>query len=175
MPSAEDLPWYALQIKTRQEKDVERLLQGRGYITFLPTYESIRSWSDRKRKISLPLFPGYLFCRLDVNHRLPVLQTPGVFRITGTGQAFTPVEPSEIESIERAIRLKVRCEPCPFLKVGRKVRIVEGSLRGMEGILLEVRKQFRLVVSVQLLQRSVALELDTAAVETAENTNAATG
>src|SRR3954465_15095795 len=121
MESPERYPWFALHIKTREEKEVERLLKGKGLVTFLPTYDVIRVWSDRRRKIETPLFPGYLFCRVDVNNRLPVLKTPGVLRIVGSGSSLTPVDPAEIEAVERVVQAHVQCEPWPYLEVGRKV------------------------------------------------------
>jgi len=154
------LPWFALQVRSLREKRVGCLLKDKGYAEFVPLYRARRRWSDRVKEIELPLFPGYLFCRLDPRYRLPVLTTPGVMNIVGTGKTPIPVLDSEVEAIQTIVRSGQDALPWNFLQVGHLVWVEEGPLQGLEGILVEFRKRHRLVVSVTLLQRSVAVEVD---------------
>jgi len=153
--------WFALRVKCRYEKLVSTLLRDKGYDEFLPLYWSRRRWSDRFQSVELPLFPGYVFCRLEPQQsRLPLLVTPGAMHFVGVGRSPEPIDDGEIGAIQAALRSGLRAEPWPFLKVGHRVRLEEGPLNGLEGILIEVRKQHRIVVSVSLLQRSMAVEID---------------
>jgi len=152
--------WFALLVKSQHEKSVACALEGKGYEQFLPLYNVNRNWSDRLKQLTCPLFPGYVFCRFDVNCRLPILVTPGVLSVVGAGKVPLPVNDSEIEAIRSIVKSGLQAEPWPFLRVGQRVRIERGSLEGVEGILLAVKKPYRLIVSVTLLQRSVAVELD---------------
>jgi transcription antitermination factor NusG len=137
------------------------ILRGKGYEEFLPLYRSRRQWSDRIKELELPLFPGYLFCRFDVSDRLmPILTTPGVIGIVGAGKTPVPVEDDEIEAIRVILRSGLAAQPCPSLSVGSKVYIEGGPLAGVEGIITDTDKVYRLIVSVSLLQRSVAVEID---------------
>lgn|SRR3990172_2906706 len=117
-------------------------------------------WSDRTKEIQSPLFPGYVFCCFDVNTRLPILTTPGVHSIVGNGKVPIPVEEREIETLRLIARSQLMAEPWPYLRLGQRVRIEQGALNGLEGILSALKKPSRLVVSVTLLQRSVAEEID---------------
>jgi len=153
-------PWYAVHVRSRYEKAVASVLHSKGYECFLPLYKSRRPWSDRIKTFVLPLFPGYLFCRFDVLKRLPILVTPGVLFIVGTGKALLPVKDSEIAALQSIVKSGLQTEPWPFLQVGQRVRIERGSLKEVEGILVTLKKPHRLVVSVMLLQRSVAVEID---------------
>jgi len=155
------LSWYALQIQSRLASVASATLRGKGYEEFLPLYRSRRRWSDRIKTLDLPLFPGYLFCRFDVRDRLmPILTTPGVISIVGTGKTPVPIDEEEIEAIRAILRSGVALQPWPFLSVGLKVYIEGGPLRGLEGIITNTDKVCRLIVSVSLLQRSVAVEID---------------
>src|SRR5262249_51470728 len=109
---------------------------------------------------ALPMFPGYVFCRFDVGRRLPIITTPGVVRILGSGDEATPIEDAEIISLQLAVKKRAAIEPWPFLQAGEKVRITEGALAGVEGILTELKQGPRIVISVSLLQRSVLVEVD---------------
>lgn len=151
--------WFAVQVRPRYENIAASLLRAKGYDEFLPLYTSRRRWSDRVKNIELPLFPGYLFCRMDPLLRLPVLMTPGVISIIGVGRIPVPVEDSEIEAVRTIVQSGVSAEPCPFLHVGQRVEITDGPLAGIDGQLIECRNSHRLVVSVPLLQRSVSVEL----------------
>jgi transcription elongation factor/antiterminator RfaH len=157
-----DLPWYVLQCWVRKESMVATQLENQGFECFLPKYKSIREWSDRKKEVEQPLFPGYVFCRFEYSQRRPVVITPGVLQIVGCGRTPTPVEEREIEAIQFAIASEVPSRPWPYLAVGERVRIHTGRLSGLEGILVNFKGNHRVVLSVSLLQRSVALEVDLA-------------
>lgn len=156
----EQLPWYALRVRSRGEKATSEILRGKGYEEFLPFYCKNRRWSDRVKRVELPLFAGYLFCRLNVKQRLPVLMTPGVISIVGCGKTPVPVDPEQIESVFRLVRSGAPVLPWPYLREGQRVRINEGAMKDVEGLLISIKKQYRLVISVSLLQRSVSVEID---------------
>lgn len=152
--------WYAIRVRSKFERAVSTALLGKGYDEYLPLYRSTRRWSDRAKDLELPLFPGYLFCRLDVQVRLPILTTPGVISIVGTGKTPVAIPDGEIEAIQTLIRSGLLLQPWPQLVVGSRIVIEEGPLRGLEGVALDVKKKHRLFVSVPLLQRSVSVEID---------------
>jgi transcription antitermination factor NusG len=156
----QDLNWFALQVRPRFEKIVSRSLAAKGYETFLPVYERSRHWSDRIKKSEVALFEGYLFCRLDPQTRLPVLLVPGAIRLVGIGNAPAFVDDSEIAALRAVTRTGSRVAPWPFLQAGQRLRIERGPLRNLEGIVIDCQGIHRLIVSVSLLQRSVAVELD---------------
>ena len=152
--------WYALQVKPRFEKYVTTQLESKGYETFLPTYISKRKWSDRVKSLSLPLFPSYVFCRFNVQARLPIVITPGVMTILGAGKSPAPIDQCELSAIRQITESPVRAEPCPYLAVGEGVRVESGPLEGLVGIVLRIKDTDRLVVSVSLLMRSVSVEIN---------------
>ena len=152
--------WYALYVRPHYEKIVASQLSGRGYEVYLPTYQSRRRWSDRMKNIEVPLFSGYTFCRFDIQRRLPVLTVPGVNFIVGSGKTPVPVDLKELDAVRLVTDSGLPCEPWPFPKVGHTVRVEYGSLAGLEGFVLNVRNSYRLIISVNLLGRSVAVELD---------------
>ncbi|HEY7337723.1 MAG TPA: UpxY family transcription antiterminator [Bryobacteraceae bacterium] len=154
------LEWYALQVRQRTEKLTAQLLIQKGYEPFLPVYLVKRHWSDRVKIFDQPLFPGYLFCRLDPAVRLPVLKTPGVISIVGSGKEPIPVPENEIEAVWRIAKSAASAEPWPYLDCGDNVTISDGPLRGVEGILIAVKNAYKVVVSINLLQRSIAVEVD---------------
>ena len=156
--------WFALQVKARWEQSTSTILSGKGYQTLLPTYKSRRRWSGRVKEVSAPLFPGYVFCRFNVLKRLPVLVTPGVIAVVGRGRVPMPVEDAEISAVQTLISCGLPAEPWPYLELGQRVRIDDAALCGLEGILIGFRGVQRIVVSVSLLRRSVALEIDRARV-----------
>jgi transcription antitermination factor NusG len=153
-------PWFALRVKSRYEKIVATIARNKGFEEFVPLYQSRRRWSDRFKSVELPLFPGYVFCRLNPEFRLPLLTIPGVMSFVGIGKTPVPIEEAEIAAIQTAIGAGLSAEPYPFLEVGQRVRLAEGPLAGLEGLLVEVRKQQRLAVSVSMLKRSIAVEID---------------
>jgi transcription antitermination factor NusG len=155
----DEIRWYALYVRQRYEKIVESNLLDKGFEVFLPIYRSKRRWSDRTKVIEQPLFPGYVFCRFDFHNRLPILIVPGVNFVVGLGQTATPIDPSELSAIQRAVNSGLPCEPWSFLKVGHQVRVKYGPLAGLEGFVLEVGKTCKLIISLNLLGRSVAVEL----------------
>jgi transcription antitermination factor NusG len=166
-PENTSLPWYALRVRGRYEKTTAALLEDKGYENFLPLYTSTRRWSDRIKEIEFPLFPGYLFCRFDLHYRVPVLKTSGVLSIVGIGPKPSPVDPGEIAGIQSIIQSRLHVEPWPYLHIGQRVRIDSGPLGGLQGIIVDVKSQARLIVSITLLQRSVAVEIDSARVSAA--------
>jgi transcription termination/antitermination protein NusG len=154
--------WFAVQVKSTHEKRVTSLLEFQSYECFLPTYSTRRLWSDRIKFVELPLFPGYIFSRFALSERAPILKTPSVVGIVGIGAVPTPIDEEEIASIQRVVKFGFGLSPHPFLQVGQRVRINNGSLSGVEGIIADVRKHYQLILSISLLQRSVAVEIDSA-------------
>jgi transcription elongation factor/antiterminator RfaH len=154
------LPWYVLQCWVRKERAIATQLEVQGFECFVPKYKSIRLWSDRKKEVEQPLFPGYVFCRFDYSQRRPVTVAPGVLQVVGCGRKPTPVEDHEVEALQVAAAAGVSSQPWPYLEVGERVRIHTGRLAGLEGILINFKANHRIVLSVTLLQRSVALEVD---------------
>ncbi len=152
--------WFALRVKSRCEKVVALMAENRGFEEFVPLYRCRRRWSDRQKEIEFPLFPGYVFCRLDPQHRLPLLTIPGVVHIVGIGKTPVPIDDAEIAAIQAAVHSGLSAEPWPFLEVGQRVRLDEGPLTGLEGILVATAKQHRIIVSVTLLRRSVAVSIE---------------
>ena len=152
--------WFALRVKSRHEKVVSCAVRNKGFEESLPLYESCRRWSDRVKTLELPLFPGYVFCRLDPRHRLHLLTIPGALYFAGVGKTPTPIDEGEITAIQTAVRSGLPTEPWPFLEVGQRVRLDNGPLAGLEGILMENSRQHRVVISVGLLRRSVAVSIE---------------
>jgi transcription antitermination factor NusG len=159
-PNSHTGRWYALYVRSRHEKAVESGLRGKGYAAFSPFYRTKRKRVDRIAAIDVPLFPGYVFCHFDSNKRLPILMTPGMVRIVGSGTRPEPVDDEEIASI-RTIALSGRpVQPWPFLRSGQRIRIQAGPLLGAEGIFLQVKNEYHLVVSITLLQRAVSVVVE---------------
>jgi transcription antitermination factor NusG len=153
-------PWFAVLVRTSKEKTANWMLENAGYECFLPTSKYMRRWSDRMKEVEVPLFPGYLFCRMNPHNRLPVLMTPGVMQIVGVGKKPIPVAEEEIAALQRAGKSGLSTMPWPYLEVGHVARIEDGPLRGMTGIVIKIKSGLKLVLSVNLLQRSVAVEID---------------
>lgn len=152
--------WFALIVKPRHEKSAAFNLRCLGLEEFLPLERVRRSWSDRTQAVDLPLFPGYLFCRFTYRDRLHVLNTAGVKAIVGFGGADVPLQDHEIAALQKLLSSQLPVSSWPYLRVGEKVRIEQGSLGGLSGTLVREKSPWRLVVSVELLQRSVAVEID---------------
>jgi transcription antitermination factor NusG len=153
-------PWYALRVKSRFEFVTSALLGEKGYETFLPSYRSRRAWSDRMKEVEIPLFPGYIFCRFDAADPYRVINSPGVVNVVSIGAKPLPVDEQEVASIQNVCRLGIDAQPWPFLEVGRRVRVEYGPLTGTEGIVLQLKSSWRIVVSITLLQRSVSAEIE---------------
>ncbi len=157
--------WYAAYTCANHEKRVAEQLGVREVEHFLPLYSSVRRWKDRRVRLELPLFPGYVFVRMAMRDRLQVQTVPGVARLVGFDGAPAALPNQEIEALRTSLGSSVRAEPHLYLTVGRRVRVKSGPLAGMEGVLLRRKGSFRLVISVDLIQRSVAVDADAADVE----------
>lgn len=155
-----DDQWYAIQVLPRREWSVCSILTHKGYDVFLPLSKASRRWSDRIKVVDIPLFPGYLFCKIDRSIRYPIVHTQGVIGVVGQGGRWDPVAPAEIDAVRKLVSCGAKAQSWPFLKEGDTVRIEWGPMRGLEGLLLKLKDGIRLVVSVTLLQRSVAVEID---------------
>jgi transcription antitermination factor NusG len=161
----ESSDWWALYTRHQHEKTVATMLSAKGFEVFLPLYESTRLWRDRSKIITLPLFPCYVFLRGGLNRRLQVVTTPGVHMVLLCGERVAVIPEAEIQAIRRAVEGPFRVEPHPFLKCGERVRVTRGSLEGVEGILVRKKNLYRLVLSVDMMAKSVAMEIDATDVE----------
>jgi transcription antitermination factor NusG len=157
--------WYAAYTCARHEKQVRKQLEERDISCFLPVYRSVRRWKDRQKELELALFPGYVFVHIGPEDRLRVLQTPSVVRFVCFSGRPAALEDDEIESLRFGVANGARAEPHPYLTVGRKVRVKHGPLGGTEGILTRKKDKFRVVLSIDLIMRSVAVEVDVADLE----------
>ena len=157
--------WYAAQTYANHEKRVLEQLSQRTVEAYLPLYASVRRWKDRRVRLDLPLFPGYVFVRLALRDRLRTLQTPGLARLVGFGGQPTALPDQEIDALRQGLARAIRIEPHPYLKVGRRVRVTTGPLQGLEGILARKKNSSRFVISLDLIMRSVAAEIDVAELE----------
>ncbi|HEY1206203.1 MAG: UpxY family transcription antiterminator [Bryobacteraceae bacterium] len=161
--------WYAVHVRQRCEKVASTALRNRGLREFLPLYSARRQWSDRIAQVEMPLFPGYVFCHFDLaDRRIPVLSTPGVLGLVGSGRTPLPVDDGEIAAVQTIVDSGMAAEPWPYLETGAAVRLHHGALAGLEGVFVEAKKHHRLVVSVTLLRRAVAVEIDSAWVSPVE-------
>ncbi len=154
--------WYAVYTCANHEKRVAEQFVSRSVDHFLPQYESVRRWKDRKVRLTLPLFPGYLFVHLAAQERLRVLQVPGVVRLVGFNGSPTPMPEEDLHRIREFLGQGRHAEPHPYLQAGRRALVVRGPLAGMEGIVLRRKNRSRLVISFDLIQRSMAIEIDAA-------------
>lgn len=157
--------WYALYTRHQHEKTVYELLSGKGIESFLPLYTAAHRWKDRVKRVSLPLIPCYVFVREPVVEWLPVLSTPGVHSVVGFGGQPATIPSSEVEAIQKVVNSPVKVEAHPYLREGDRVRVTSGVLQGLEGILLRKKNWCKLLLSIELLQRSVAVEIEAAMVE----------
>jgi transcription antitermination factor NusG len=157
--------WYAVSVRPRYEKLVTRHLDHQGLNCFLPLYRSVRRWKDRRKELDMALFPGYVFVKLNLQDRLGVLRAPGVLRfVTFQGQPAA-VSDSEIHALEASLSAGLRPQPHPYLRQGKRVRVTSGPLANTEGIMIRRKDGFRLVLSINLITRSVMLEVDESDVE----------
>jgi len=157
--------WYAVSVRPRHEKVVTRYLEQQRFNYFLPVYRSVRRWKDRHKELDVALFPGYVFVNLNLRDRLGVLRAPGVVQfVTFQGQPAA-VPDSEIRALESSLSAGLRPQPHPYLRQGKKVRVKSGPLVDAEGIMIRRKEGFRLVLSIDLIMRSVMLEVDEADVE----------
>jgi transcription antitermination factor NusG len=160
VPETPKDPWFALRVKSNHEKAVCSYLAAKGFEVFLPICRTRNRWADRFKLVETPLFSGYVFSRLDRTRPNAVLSTPGVIQIVGTGRNPEPVLEGEISAIRRAVDANVQLRECDFFMKGQRATVVSGALAGLEGTVVSLKQQSRLVLSISLLQRSVALEID---------------
>jgi len=160
-----ELRWYAAYTCANHEKRVREQLEQRSIESYLPVYKTVRRWKDRQMRMQLPLFPGYVFVRMALVDRLRVLQVPSVARLVGFNGHLAALPDAEIEGLKNGLASGVRAEPHPFLTDGRRVRIKAGPLEGREGILLRRKGNLRVVLSIELIQRSIVVDVDVADVQ----------
>jgi transcription antitermination factor NusG len=158
--STGQVEWNAVYTRHQHEKLVAESLVGSGFEVFLPTYDTIRQWKDRKKQLSLPLFPCYVFVRSNFERRLGVLTTPGVYFVVMFAGRAAPIPDLEIDAIRKAVESRLRVEPHPFLRCGDWVRVTSGPLADVEGILVRKKGSYRLILSAELLGKSIAVEID---------------
>ena len=157
--------WWVVYTRHQHEKSVAEMLAAKGVEVFLPIYETVHRWKDRKKTLALPLFPCYLFVRETNDGRLLALTTPGVHMLLTRGNGLAVVPHEEVKAIQRALMDPSHVEPYPFLKYGERMRVVRGPLEGIEGILIRKKNLYRLILSVQMLAQSAAVEVDASDVE----------
>ena len=157
---AADQPWLALQVRSRWERKAASLLSEKGYETFVPLYGSMRSWSDRRKLVQLPLFPGYVFCREREGAQGAILTTPGVMRFVGVGGKPAAVDKDELGAVQKMVDSGAAIHPHLYLRKGDAVEIVSGPLEGLKGFVIASQEGARIVVSVTLLQRAVCVDLE---------------
>jgi transcription antitermination factor NusG len=157
--------WYAAYTRCNHERTAAEQMKRRSIENFVPTYETVRTWKDRRKRLEMPLFPGYVFVRVAIEERLSVLVVPGVVRLVGFDNRPVPVADEEIESLRMIVSRKLRPEPHPFLPLGRKVRIKSGALEGVTGILVRKKGCARLLISIDLIRQSAVVEIDSADAE----------
>lgn len=157
--------WYALYTRHQHEKMVAEILLSKEFHVFLPLYEATHRWKDRIKKLSLPLFPSYVFIQGGLDRQLHIMTTPGVHSIVANAGRAIPIPGEQIDAVRRMVEGPLQVEPHPFLKCGDKVRVTSGPLQGIEGILIRKKNYTRLVLSVEMLMKSVAVEIDAWMVE----------
>lgn len=154
--------WYAACTCSRHEKSVARHLESRAIDAFLPLYQRVSRWKDRRVIVQEPLFAGYIFVRISLAEKMRVLELPSVSRLIGFNGEPTPLPDEEIEALRDGLNGGVQATPCPYLAIGRRVRVRSGPLQGLEGILQKKKKAFRFIISMELIQRSISVEVDAA-------------
>jgi|SRR5579884_1709277 len=157
--------WYALYTTARHERVVARQLEERRIESFLPVYRAWHRWKDRRKQVELALFPSYVFVRIEEEEKLRVLKVAGAVHVVSFNGKMAALPERETDALRNALENDVYAEPCPYLRVGRRVRVVRGPMEGAEGILSRKKDKCRVVLSVDVLMRSVAVELDTTDVE----------
>ncbi len=167
--------WYAIYTKARHEKRVAEQLIQKSVETLLPMYESIRRWRNGRHRVQFPLFPGYAFVRIALKDRLEVVKTPGVVRLVSFDGKPKPLPEEEIAAVRRGLAAGVGLRPHPYLTIGRHVHVVSGPLQGMRGILVRRKGQFRVVVSLDLIMRSIVADVDIADIRPEATTSPGVG
>lgn len=157
--------WYVLHTCANHEKRVAQQLAERGVEQFLPLFESLRRWKDRRVQLQMPLFSGYVFVRLPLRNRLQVLALPSVVRLVGFGGVAAPITDEEIETLRHTLLPRLRAQPHPYLTTGKRVRILDGPLKGAEGTLVRQKRGCRVVLSVDMIARAASVEIDARDIE----------
>lgn len=160
-------PWYVLYTCPRHEKQVATQIERRNFSSFLPLYRSVRRWKDRRKELMLALFPGYVFVRMPLENKLQVLGLPGVVRLVSFNGQPATLSASEIETLQNRLSGALNVAPHPYLSKGRRVRVRSGAMEGLEGIIVRRKDRCRVVFSIDLIERSVAVEVDEADLEAA--------
>ena len=161
--------WFALYVRHRHEKAVAQVISGKGLEVFLPVYKTAHRWKDRMKDLILPLFPNYVFILAGSDQRSFVLSTPGIYDFVRLSGVPAPIPANEIDAVRQAVSHGLNAEPHPFLKSGDRVRVKSGPLGGLEGVLVRKKNFYRLVLSVELLVKSISVEVDVADVERVDN------
>jgi transcription antitermination factor NusG len=154
--------WYAVYTRANHEKCAAEQLRQREIEHFLPLYATVRNWKDRRKRLELPLFPGYIFVRMPLQERLRVLVIPGVVRLVGFDSRPAALPDQEIEALRTVLTRRLYAEPHGYLTIGRRVRVARGALQGMEGVLIRKKGRLRLVLSIELIRQSAMIEVDSA-------------
>ena len=157
--------WYALTTCSRHEKSVADQIERRSFQCFLPSYRSVRRWKDRRKELRLALFPGYVFVRMELQDKLKVLQLPGVVRLVSFNGKPAVLPDTEIEALQARLSGDIRVEPHPYLRTGRRVRVRSGAMQGLEGIVVRRKEHCRVIFSIDMIMRSVSVEVDEADLE----------
>jgi len=157
--------WYVATTQPRHEKKVAEQLACRGLTHYLPLYSTVHQWKDRRAKVQLPLFPGYIFVNIPYRERMRALQLPGILHFITFGDKPAPLSDEQIDALKRGLSTDRRVEPHPFLKAGQRVRVKSGPFQGLEGVLKQIKEEYRLVISIEQIMRSVMLEIDITEVE----------
>jgi transcription antitermination factor NusG len=166
--------WYAACTRANHEKRVADQLSARGVEHFLPLYASVRRWKDRRKELRLALFPGYVFVRIALRDRLRVLEIPSVAKLVSFNGTAIPLPEAEIQALKACLEGGLRAEPHPYLTVGSRVRVTSGPLEGLEGILVRRKHEMRFVISIDLIQRSIHLDIDAQSAEPVSHSNCPT-
>ena len=153
-------PWYGIRTRSNHEYTAAAGLRGKGYDPYLPMYPIRGRTGSGPLQSFRPLFPGYIFCRFDVRKRLPILMTSGIISVLGLGREPIPIPDDEIEAVKAVLQSGLPAEPCAYLREGQRVRVTDGSLEGVQGILVKKKNQHRMVISVNVLERSIAVEIE---------------
>jgi transcription antitermination factor NusG len=163
----EERNWYVLYTCVHHEKKVADQITRRNFSCFLPVYRSVRRWKDRRKQLEFALFPGYVFVCMSLQHKLRVLDVPGVVNLVSFNGKPAPLPAEEIENLRDRLSRDLKVEPHPYLRTGRRVRVRSGALEGLEGIVVRRKESCRIVFSIDLIQRSLAIEVDEADLEAA--------
>lgn len=163
--AAQPTPWFAVRLREKFRFSTEQMLSAQGIEFFSPMTTELRQWSDRRKVVSLPLFAGYLFCRFEADRYGAIVRTLGVIDLVRVGNRLAEVDPEELDAIRRALHHELAVEELPALVVGQRVRVISGPLCDVEGVLLQTRTQSKLVLSISMMQRAVAVQIDRSQVQ----------